>query len=224
MKRLRLAPSLLAADFKELGRQIEIVEKAGADIIHFDVMDGCFVPNLSYGAPVLSSIRDCTELPFDVHLMVEDPDKLVPDFIKAGGDIITVHAEATRHLNRSLQLIHSLGAKAGVAINPATSPDVLEYVLGEADMILVMSVNPGFGGQEFISSALEKIKRIKAMALERGFDPDIEVDGGVDTGNLGALIDAGADTFVSGTKIFKGDIEANVKAFKDIMSGPSVME
>ena len=218
MNRLRLAPSLLAADFKELGRQIEIVEAAGADIIHFDVMDGCFVPNLSYGAPVLSSIRECTKLPFDVHLMVEEPDKLVPDFIKAGGDIITVHAEAGRHLNRSLQLIHSMGAKAGIAINPASSPELIEYALDDADMVLVMSVNPGFGGQSFIPSALEKIKRIKAMTLERGLELDIEVDGGVDTGNLASLIDAGANVFVSGTKIFKGDIAANVKAFKDIMS------
>ncbi len=217
MKKLLLAPSILSADFSKLGEQIREVDRAGAHWIHIDVMDGSFVPNLSYGAPVMRCVRDCTALPFDVHLMIEHPDLLIPDFAKSGADIITVHAEACTHLHRTVQLIHSFGKKAGVALNPATSPAVLEYILDDVEMVLVMSVNPGFGGQAFIPGALDKVSRIREMVKARGLDTRIEVDGGVDTGNLASLIEAGADVFVSGSKIFGGDIPSNVKGFLDIM-------
>ncbi len=218
MRKLLLAPSILSADFSRLGDEIRTVDQAGADWIHIDVMDGAFVPNLSYGAPVMKCVRGCTQLPFDVHLMIEHPDRLIPDFAAAGADTIVVHTEACTHLHRTIQLIHSLGKKAGAALNPATPLDVLDYVLEDLDLVTIMSVNPGFGGQAFIPSALRKVRRLRDMADRRGLDLDIEVDGGVDTGNLADLIEAGANVFVSGSKIFHGDAPANVRAFKAIMN------
>ncbi len=217
MHTLKLAPSILSADFSALEDAVLTVDKAGADYIDVDVMDGEFVPNMSLGIPVIKDIRKCSDKTFDVHLMIVNPDHLIPDFVKAGADIITVHAEACTHLNRTIQLIHSLGVKAAVALNPATPLSVLDYVMEDLDMILLMTVNPGFGGQKYIPSSTRKIQELRAMLDARGLDTDIEVDGGVETGNLAMLIEAGANVLVSGSKIFEGDITENTRRFKEIM-------
>ena len=217
MPQLKLSPSILSADFSKLGEEIRIADQAGADLIHVDAMDGAFVPNLTYGAPVMKCVRGCSERPFDCHLMIREPDRLIPDFVAAGGDIITVHAEATTHLHRTIQLIRQLGARPSVALNPATPLSVLDYVLEDLDMVVLMSVNPGFGGQKYIPAVTRKITELRKMCDARGLDMDIEMDGGVDLQNAAMLIEAGANVLVSGSKIFSGDIAANVRAFKAIM-------
>ncbi len=213
---LKLAPSILSADFANLGRDIIEADKAGAQVIHIDVMDGTFVPNISLGMPVIKSIRSCTDKIFDVHLMVEEPARLIEGFIDAGADIITVHAEACKHLHRTLQMIKKAGLKAGVVLNPATPLSVLDYVLEEIDMVLIMSVNPGFGGQAYIPSSTRKIKELRQMITDRGLDIDIEVDGGIGPDNVRTVIDAGANVIVAGSKVFVGDITENVHSFLDI--------
>lgn len=199
---LRIAPSLLSADFSRLGEEVKRAEEGGADLLHFDVMDGCFVPNITFGPLVVEALRDKTKLPFDVHLMIEKPDNYIEHFAKAGGDIITVHAEACIHLQRTIRHIKQQGVKAGVALNPATSLHAIEYVLDDLDMVLIMTVNPGFGGQGFIAAMLPKIRKAKGMIKERGLKVDIEVDGGINIETAPPVVKAGANVLVAGTAIF----------------------
>ena len=198
----RIAPSILSADFGRLADEVRAIDEAGADWIHVDVMDGRFVPNITIGPLVVDAVRKVTKKPLDVHLMIVEPERYVEDFAKAGSDIITVHAEACTHLHRTLQQIRGLGKRAGVSLNPHTYEDVLRYVLPETDLILVMSVNPGFGGQAFIPSALEKLRRIRSMIDASGYDIDLEVDGGVKPGTAHLVLDAGADAIVAGSAVF----------------------
>jgi ribulose-phosphate 3-epimerase len=200
--RIEIAPSILAANFAKLGDDVRIVEEAGADIIHVDIMDGHFVPNISLGIPVVASLRKATRLPLDVHLMIEQPELYIEDFIRAGGSRILVHQEATVHLDRALSMIRELGAEAGAAINPATPVSMLSEVLDKVDTVLVMTVNPGFGGQKFILNTYEKIRQLNQMRSRYNASFRIEVDGGVEPENTAALAQAGANTFVAGTSIF----------------------
>jgi ribulose-phosphate 3-epimerase len=200
--RIEIAPSILAANFAKLGDDVRIVEEAGADIIHVDIMDGHFVPNISLGIPVVASLRKATRLPLDVHLMIEQPELYIEDFIRAGGSRILVHQEATVHLDRALAMIRELGAEAGAAINPATPVGMLSEVLDKVDTVLVMTVNPGFGGQKFIPNTYEKIRQLNQMRARYNASFRIEVDGGVEPENTAALAQAGANTFVAGTSIF----------------------
>jgi ribulose-phosphate 3-epimerase len=200
--RIEIAPSILAADFAKLGEDVRVVEEAGADVIHVDIMDGHFVPNISLGIPVVASLRKATRLPLDVHLMIEQPELYIEDFIRAGGSRILVHQEATVHLDRVLAMIRELGAEAGAAINPATPVGMLSEVLDKVDTVLVMTVNPGFGGQKFIPNTYEKIRQLHQMRARYNANFRIEVDGGVDSGNTAELAQAGANTFVAGTSIF----------------------
>ncbi|MDO5538792.1 MAG: ribulose-phosphate 3-epimerase [Eubacteriales bacterium] len=213
----KLAPSILAADFAVLGEQIQKAAAAGADYIHVDVMDGMFVPSISFGMPVISSIRKVTDCPFDVHLMVQDPERYIEDFVKCGADSITVHAECCRHLDRTLHQIKECGVKTGVALNPATPLENLTYVLDKTDMVLIMTVNPGFGGQAFINSSISKIKRLREWLTKENLSTDIEVDGGINKNTLPRVLEAGANVIVAGSAVFSGDIEKNVKTLKDIM-------
>lgn len=200
---IKIAPSILASDFSKLGSEIEKIEKAGADLVHVDVMDGHFVPNITIGAPVVASLKAITKLPLDVHLMISEPEKYVEAFAAAGADIITIHAEATVHLNRIVNKIKELGKKAGVSINPATSLSVLDYILEDADMFLLMSVNPGFGGQKYIKSVTKKIRTLRETLNAKGLKTDIEVDGGIDLTNIGKVTEAGANVIVAGSTIYK---------------------
>jgi ribulose-phosphate 3-epimerase len=200
--RIEIAPSILAANFAKLGEDVRVVEEAGADVLHVDIMDGHFVPNISLGIPVVASLRKATRLPLDVHLMIEQPELYIEDFIRAGGNRILVHQEATVHLDRALAMIRELGAEAGAAINPATPVGMLSEVLDKVDTVLVMTVNPGFGGQKFIPNTYEKIRQLNQMRARYNASFRIEVDGGVDPGNTAELAQAGANTFVAGTSIF----------------------
>lgn len=213
-----LSPSLLAADFARLGEQMRMVDQAGAQYFHYDVMDGRFVPNISMGLPVLQSIRKVTKKKLDVHLMIEEPERYISDFSDAGADIITVHAETCRHLDQVVRDIRREGVLAGVALNPATPLSVLDYVLPEVDMVLIMTVNPGYGGQKMIPYTLDKIRELRGIIQRRGLSTDIEVDGGVKIDNVSDFLAAGANVIVAGSGIFKGDLAGNVEAFLEKMN------
>ena len=215
---VKIAPSLLSADFSRLGADIEMVEKGGAEVIHYDVMDGHFVPNLTIGPLVLKDIRKCTKLPIDVHLMIENPDQYIPDFAKAGADWISVHVETCPHLHRTIQLIKELGKKAGVVLNPHTPLSSIDEILPEVDFVLIMSVNPGFGGQKLIPSCIDKIAKLKATLKERNLEHIfIEIDGGVKLDNLKSVIDAGTEVVVSGSGIFNTeDPIATIQQMKQV--------
>lgn len=213
---IKLAPSILSADFSKLLEDIKKVEQAGCEYLHIDVMDGHFVPNITIGAPVVRSLKGKVDMVFDVHLMIEKPERYLEDFAKAGADIITVHQEACTHLHRTIEQIHALGKKAGVSLNPATSLETLRYVLHEVDMFLIMTVNPGFGGQKFIESMIPKINLLRAMLDEQGLSTDIEVDGGITPDNVRLVVEAGANIVVAGSAIFgKEDIAGTVLKFRE---------
>ncbi|NLD19337.1 MAG: ribulose-phosphate 3-epimerase [Clostridiales bacterium] len=209
-----LAPSLLSADFADLAEDVKKVENAGAHLLHIDVMDGHFVPNISFGAAVMKSLLGKTEMPFDVHLMIENPDDYLEDFVTDNTEYITVHQEACIHIDRTLRHIRSQGVKAGVAVNPGTSMSVLDYVLDDVDMVLLMSVNPGFGGQKFIESSLGKVKELDRIKKKRGLDFKIEIDGGINLDNVKTVVDAGVEIIVAGSSVFEAqNIEGRVKGF-----------
>jgi ribulose-phosphate 3-epimerase len=218
---IRIAPSILSADFARLGEEVRALNAAGADYIHIDVMDGHFVPNLTIGPGVVKALRPHSPLPFDVHLMIAPVDAFVPEFAAAGADIITVHPEAGPHLHRTLQLIKSLGKKAGVSLNPATPVEAVDHVLGDVDLLLVMSVNPGFGGQSFIPSALDKIRALRKRIDASGRAIDLEVDGGINAETARAAIAAGADVLVAGTATFAGGAAAYAGNIKRLRGGGS---
>lgn len=217
---VRLAPSILAADFSRLGDEVARVEAAGADQIHVDVMDGHFVPNISFGLPVVAALKRATRLPLDVHLMITDPDRYLGAFVDAGAAIVSVHAEASRHLHRTVSRIRELGARAGVAINPGTPVDVLSEVVTEVDVILIMSVNPGFTGQAFLGQSVRKVSDARDLITRRGGHADIEVDGGVDASNAGRLVAAGASILVAGAAVFHAaDCAAAIKGLRRAAEG-----
>lgn len=212
---VKISPSILSADFSKLGEEIIKIDEAGADLIHIDVMDGNFVPNISIGLPVIKSIRNKTNKVFDVHLMVENPSRYIDDFVEAGADIITIHYEAEKHIDRAIEYIKSKGIKVGVSLNPGTPTFVLKDIIEKLDLVLIMSVNPGFGGQKFIPYSLNKIKEVKEMSLEVNKDLLIEVDGGVDRNNSKSIIDAGANVLVAGSAIFgDGKFKENIEAIR----------
>ncbi|MBE5855311.1 MAG: ribulose-phosphate 3-epimerase [Lachnospiraceae bacterium] len=211
---LNIAPSILSADFTKLGEQVALVQESGLKLLHIDVMDGVFVPNISYGSPVIQSLRPLTDLTFDVHLMITEPSRILQNFIDDGADQITVHAEACTHLHRTVGQIKEAGLKAAVALNPATPLSVLDYVLDDLDMVLIMTVNPGFGGQTFIPQMMQKITALRKEIERRGLSTDIQVDGGVDASNISAIKKAGANVFVAGSAVFKGDVLQNIAALQ----------
>ena len=219
MKKIQISPSILSADFSQLGEEIKRLENGGADLIHVDVMDGHFVPNLTIGPPVIKTLRKFTNIPFDVHLMISPVHKYIKDYAEAGADIITIHPEATENLNDSINLIKKLNKKVGVSLNPDTKISVLDGNLPNVDLILIMSVFPGFGGQKFIPEVIGKIKEIKKIKEENNYNYDIEVDGGINFSNSKNVLNAGANILVSGTTIFKennGDIKKNIETLKSI--------
>ncbi|HUJ79648.1 MAG TPA: ribulose-phosphate 3-epimerase [Nitrospiria bacterium] len=216
----RIAPSILSADFARLADEIQAVEAAGADLIHIDVMDGRFVPNLTIGPVVVEAVRKVTRLPLDVHLMIVEPERLIPDFADAGSHYLTVHVETCPHLHRTVQMIKERGVKAGVTLNPATSLSLIEPILPDADLLLIMSVNPGFGGQRFIPQALEKLRQARAMIDARGLPVELEIDGGVKVDNMKALAEAGATIFVAGSAIFgSNDYKETIRRMRQSAEG-----
>jgi ribulose-phosphate 3-epimerase len=213
---IKIAPSILSADFSRLAEEVQAVYRAGADYIHVDVMDGHFVPNITIGPLVVDALRKVTDKPLDVHLMIENPDLYIADFAKAGADIITVHQEAVPHLHRTVQLIKSLGKQAGVSLNPATPVETLDVILDQLDLVLVMSVNPGFGGQTFISSALDKIRALRQRITQRGLATELQVDGGIKVDNIREVVAAGADVLVAGSAVFHAnDYAATITALRE---------
>lgn len=212
-----LSPSILSADFNRLGEQIQAVAQAGAQYIHVDVMDGIFVPSISYGMPVIKSVRKSTDAVFDVHLMITEPIRYIKDFVDSGADIITVHVEACKDLNETIKDIKACGVRAAVAINPETPVDKIMPYLDDIDMALVMSVHPGFGGQKFIPDVLDKVRIIRSYYRDNNMDTDIEIDGGINFDNLHEVLDAGANVIVAGSSVYRGDAEANTKRFLELM-------
>lgn len=212
-----LSPSILSADFSRLGEQIRELDEAGAQYVHIDVMDGRFVPSISFGVPIIKSIRDYSERIFDVHLMIEEPERYIVDFVDAGADLITVHAESCVHLDRTIDSVKEKGILAGVALNPSTPLSVLDYLLPKVDMVLIMTVNPGYGGQKLIPYTVQKVRDLKEMVDRQGLKTDIEVDGGVNLFNVEELMDAGANIIVAGSAIFDGDLTENTSRFLNII-------